>query len=317
MPLLLLVAGAWAWAEEPIQLEAHSSSRYGKTVPERIERLSRLFLGKRYLVDPLGEGEQGAFDRDPLYRCDAFDCTTYVETVLALSGSESKAGFEKFLLRLRYRGEQPRFQERNHFPDADWRPHLIQLGVVCDITDEIAGRTLPRAKSRIDKRRWFAALQPERIRVPAASASEIQELLAKARKEGESLKPVEVQIPYLPFQDLFERKPNGYLARTEVLDRIPSGAIFNVVRTRYTPSDKVGTELSIWHQGFLIRKNGALWVRHATHLGAGRVTEVPAVDFFLAEYLRKVNVGSKDHGLNLLGVLAPASKMPEAASFSR
>src|SRR5690606_32543867 len=66
-------------------LESHSAKKYGMSLPERVDKLSSIFLGSDYVGDPLGEGESGVYDRDPLYRFDAFDCTTYVETVLALS----------------------------------------------------------------------------------------------------------------------------------------------------------------------------------------------------------------------------------------
>ena len=39
------------------------------------------YLGAKYIRDPLGE--ELAPDTDPLIRTDAFDCTTFVETVMA------------------------------------------------------------------------------------------------------------------------------------------------------------------------------------------------------------------------------------------
>ena len=39
------------------------------------------YIGVRYATDPLGEMKSP--DADPLIRFDAFDCTTFVETVLA------------------------------------------------------------------------------------------------------------------------------------------------------------------------------------------------------------------------------------------
>src|ERR1035437_2644460 len=50
---------------------------------EILNQVSAALLGKPYQLGPLGEGKFGAEDPDPLYRLDAFDCTTFIETVMA------------------------------------------------------------------------------------------------------------------------------------------------------------------------------------------------------------------------------------------
>ncbi|MCL1785926.1 MAG: DUF1460 domain-containing protein, partial [Alphaproteobacteria bacterium] len=50
---------------------------------ENLGSISAGFIGKRYAADPLGEGT--GFDSDPVIREDAFDCVTFVETVMAMS----------------------------------------------------------------------------------------------------------------------------------------------------------------------------------------------------------------------------------------
>ena len=49
------------------------------------------YLGAKYIRDPLGEEKEP--DTDPLIRTDAFDCTTFVEYVVAamISGCEPAA----------------------------------------------------------------------------------------------------------------------------------------------------------------------------------------------------------------------------------
>ena len=69
------------------------------------------YLGARYILDPLGEAD--GYDSDPLVRYDAFDCTTFVETVLA-------DGDERRLSVIRYRDGVVAWENRNHFIETDW-----------------------------------------------------------------------------------------------------------------------------------------------------------------------------------------------------
>lgn len=69
------------------------------------------YIGTPYVADPLGE--MRAPDTDPLIRTDAFDCTTFVETVLA-NGDVEK------LNKIRYKNGEIDFVNRNHFIETDW-----------------------------------------------------------------------------------------------------------------------------------------------------------------------------------------------------
>lgn len=69
------------------------------------------YLGVKYLNSPLGEEKLP--DADPLIRFDAFDCTTFVETVVA-------GGKLKKLTDIRYKNGKVDFLSRNHFIESDW-----------------------------------------------------------------------------------------------------------------------------------------------------------------------------------------------------
>ena len=73
------------------------------------------YLGTQYIRDPLGE--QKLPDTDPLVRFDAFDCTTFVETVLA-DGDVEK------LNKIRYKDGEVDFLNRNHFIEYNPIPGL-------------------------------------------------------------------------------------------------------------------------------------------------------------------------------------------------
>ena len=69
------------------------------------------YLGAKYMRDPLGE--ERSPDTDPLIRYDAFDCTTFVETVMA-------GGDVANLNDIRYKNGNIDFMNRNHFIETDW-----------------------------------------------------------------------------------------------------------------------------------------------------------------------------------------------------
>ncbi len=99
-------------------------------------------VGVRYQNSPLGEGV--APDADPLMRFDAFDCTTFVETVLA-------DGDVKKLNKIRYKNDKVDFINRNHFIETDW------LKNNSDIVENVShkfGKTDIRTVV-IDKKSWF------------------------------------------------------------------------------------------------------------------------------------------------------------------
>ncbi len=98
------------------------------------------YINSKYLKDPLGE--EMAPDIDPLIRFDAFDCATFVETVLA------NDNFEK-LCKIRYKNGEVNFVSRNHFIETDW---LNNNGFenVSSAYGDVSVR-----KVVIDKKSWF------------------------------------------------------------------------------------------------------------------------------------------------------------------
>lgn len=77
-------------------------------------RIGDEYMGAKYVNDPLGEGR--APDSDPLIRDDAFDCTTFVETVVAHGDVDT-------LNKIRYKNSEIDFINRNHFIETDWLPN--------------------------------------------------------------------------------------------------------------------------------------------------------------------------------------------------
>lgn len=104
-----------------------------------VERLARLFVGKPYEAGTLeGDGEKVRVNLD------AFDCTTYVETVLALAYTAAEhrrtwRDFVESLERLRYRnGRADGYASRLHYPSA-WIIDNASRGNLRELTADIEG----------------------------------------------------------------------------------------------------------------------------------------------------------------------------------
>lgn len=123
------------------------------------------FLGARYINSPLGEG--CAPDSDPLIRFDAFDCTTFVETVMANGDIET-------LNQIRYKDGQIGFLNRNHFIESDWL--VNNLDRVQNVSADYAQTKVRRVI--IDKRSWFK----------------------KVHNIDTDFKPVAVELEYIPYE---------------------------------------------------------------------------------------------------------------------
>lgn len=80
---------------------------------DRLGMISSLFVGRPYLSAPLvGSSEE---PEQMVSRLDAFDCVTFVESVLALATSRQPADYERQLAALRYRRGRVAWLERNHY----------------------------------------------------------------------------------------------------------------------------------------------------------------------------------------------------------
>ncbi len=175
---------------------------------ERIEAFSDQFLGVPYEAAPLGEGVGAKYDQGPSYRFDAFDCTTFVETVTALALSQKAHDFPQWLRRIRYMEGKNQFLSRNHFPCGDWVPNNAAWGLLTDITETLAGPLGTLEVSAIEhKSSWVAHLPKEIIRIPNLSTSQRDQRYADLQREAALLSPQKVTLKYIPFEKLIIRKP--------------------------------------------------------------------------------------------------------------
>jgi len=151
---LIALAATPAWsAPSPGDLDPLLAGGVAQTsMAQRIEQITRPFLGAPYVLSPLGEGE--GKDPDPRLRLDAFDCTTFVETAIAMAAARNASELNDILDAVRYRGKQASFGARRHLIDAQWVPDLIAAGILQDVTAEIGRDRTIAEKFILTHDRW-------------------------------------------------------------------------------------------------------------------------------------------------------------------
>ncbi len=188
-----------------------------------------------------------------------FDCTTFTETVIALSKSNNAEEFFKNLIAIRYKNTGTTYFERNHFPEADWIPNNLEYGYLKDITQEVAQRSNVIAKTamkRIDRGRWLTQL--------IESGKENRTLASLAQSDWST--PVDVELGYVGLEDV-----------DVVLRQIPHGAVVNIVR-----EPRGSKPVLITHQGFVLQENGQTLIRHSS--ATGKIRTRPLRDYLRAMY---------------------------------
>lgn len=234
---------------------------------QRLLKVSSMFLGVAYGDSPLGEGPGREPDPDPLINFETVDCTTFIEQTMALSQASNLGEAMDWLAKIRYTGGAVDYVHRKHFMMAQWIPLNQKAGFIEDITRQVGGQEVRKIIKRLDAAAW-----------------------ERRRKRGTWPKLTPGQIPVgthglwvVPIEK----------AR-ELANRIPSGAILNVVRKDYR-----SIPVRISHQGIVVVKRKRRYLRHAGRAGYGKV-----VDELLETFLRRNQAYRKwpVEGINLLRV---------------
>lgn len=255
----------------------------------RLDKISKSFLGLPYgKGGPLGEGKDGRYDQDPLYRFDTFDCTTFVETVMALSFSRGVNEFETHQDQIRYTNGEVDYLKRNHFTDLQWIPENVKNGFMSEInTDVVDVSELKIAEATINFAGWLRSHKIQQIVIPDASIELKEDRLLELKNLSYQYQNQIAKLSYIPISTL--------IIRPWILDNIPNGSVVNFVRPNWDLTEAAGTHQNISHQGFLFRQNQILYLRHAST--SGKVEELPFI-----EYLKKFDGHPTLKGIHLMKV---------------
>jgi hypothetical protein len=218
------------------QLEvAIEEAQRSPAIADRIEQISRLFLGTPYGQYPLGEGS--GVEPQPRWRADMVDCQTYVETVLAMANAKNLAQAKALLDDIRYRSPPISFSSRNHFTEAQWLPANQAKGYLAEETSQI-DRAAPSAKLVLRREQWSKVKGLERL-----APAEIP--------EGKFF------IRYLPVAEARRRAA-----------RIAPGSVMLIVRAQ----DPLRV-VRVSHMALVVRGANGLVVRHASFGDEKKVIE--------------------------------------------
>lgn len=263
---------------------------------ERIDFFSRYFLGKPYLAGALGEGFAGEFDQSPLYRDDAFDCLTYVNTVMALAKAHDITHFKSLIKQINYYEGQVRYENRFHFMCQDWNRMNAQQNFVQDITQEWLDNNnqpvMVWSEALINKRNWFLKRQLADIKLLKPSNNlELQARLKKLHALAEQQPVIRSRISYVPLNQVLQ----DLTQNLTLLRRLPSVMIVEIVRPNWDLTEQIGTHLNVSHLGFAIWREAKqdYVFRHASLL-TQKVSEIS-----LSEYLRPYLNSPTIKGINL------------------
>ncbi|HEX4385143.1 MAG TPA: N-acetylmuramoyl-L-alanine amidase-like domain-containing protein [Myxococcales bacterium] len=223
------------------QLDVQVQKAHELPFPQRIDALSKLFLGVPYGEGPLGDGS--GVEPGPRWNTSAVDCQTYVETVLALANARNVGEAHNILDDIRYSGE-PSFGNRNHFTEAQWLPANLKKGYLTEETSRIDAKA-PTETLSLQKSEWS--------KVPA-----LKRLVPANIPDGD------YSVRYLPLAE----------ARAK-MKSFEAGSVVMVVREA-DPSRVV----RISHMGFVVpAAGGGLAVRHASTGSEHKVINEPLADF--------------------------------------
>lgn len=126
------------------------------TIAHRLHKIADLFLGCPYVIDPLIGGPE--VPEKLVVQFEAFDCVTFIESVLALAKSRSKTGFVTELKRTRYRDGVVDWRSRLHY-FSDWMRHNQKRGAIKMLMRGSGTRSIDTALSLIK------ALPARRVRI--------------------------------------------------------------------------------------------------------------------------------------------------------
>ncbi len=300
--LLFICFNSYAGQAQTIQEHANKTittlyhsieSTSNNSVLSRLDWFSAYFKNSPYVLGSLGEGESARYDQYPLYRTDAFDCDTYVNTVLALTLSNSLTTFQRCINNLRYSNGHVSYINRRHFTSLDWNATHQNRGILKDITLSIKDKNHHSVAlyvtTPIDKAMWYEHKTLTTIRIAGGTTKLKEQRLAELKDKMKKVPIHEITLPYIPFTALFstDKKPN-----LKLFAQIPNGAIIEIIRPHWDLRQEIGTFLDVSHLGFAFWQNNILYFRNAS--ASGKVIDQP-----LITYLQKATASPTIKGINI------------------
>lgn len=242
LPIPPLPPGPPPTSAIPADVLAKAIAVADRPLPERIDAISAMFLGKPYTLDGLGEGD--GTDPDPRARYDAFDCLGLVEEVVSLALAGDPSHSAEVRNRMRWGAGPIDYAHRRHFMELQWLPGNVADGFIEDTTTRY-GRT-NQIERTVTAATWATWRKRERF------------VLA-----DDQLPVGTISLDVLPLDEA-----------ARVASTLPTGAIVLTVRQdRNTP-------IWITHTGFVVHAaDGTAMLRDASRRSAMAVIDEDLVKY--------------------------------------
>lgn len=242
------------------------NSKDAQTLNGKVTAIGNYFLGEPYLLGALGEGPTGEFDKNPLYRTDAFDCMTFVSTMLALVEAHNLAEFRLAMLNINYHGDNATFFTRNHFTNLDWNLKNQHNGYLVDVTrkiGEVSGVRLAKLRTvMIDRPRWFASLSANTLKsFTLLSTQVVAQQLSSLHNLANKTTPKISNIYYLPLTSFSVSNTKPVEA---LFAEIPTPSVIEFVGGNKNVIGTIGTDLDVWHMGLVVKTARGLMLYEAS-----------------------------------------------------
>lgn len=230
---------------------------------DRVVKTADIFLNREVSLDPLGEGF--GLDPDPLISTTKFDCTTFVEVVLAISLSKNEGQVIQNLNKIRYKDGKVSYYNRNHFMVSDWIPENIKTGLLSpDLMHNVFPKeALKRGRRRLNKTTWF-----------------FHRVIDLLDKMGKGPKEIILALEEVPESNGRKEEADFLLAsyfreNTDEMDTmLPKVSVIMFIR------NMPNIPTLVTHMGLLVKEDAKLYLYHAPRRRPWRVSKELLEDYF-------------------------------------
>lgn len=216
---------------------------------DKLEVWSSLFLDTPYFLDPLGEGYHGKRDSKPLLDFTRVDCLSFVEQVMALAFSQRYDEVLSLLLRIRYRGGKPKFENRHYTMAKGWILSNVKAGFLEDVTAQaVSADFLQDISVGLRPKSYWERQHRKRF-----------EILGKHAPRGVA------KLNYIPIDALIQGSV-----------KLPVSGLMHIVSEIQHSSPYLVT-----HTGLLVKQKDVVYFRHASRSPTRQRVEDRVVEEYL------------------------------------
>lgn len=239
---------------------------------ELVLAATNTFLNRPFAYDYNGDGPGADFKSQAYDDSSHVDCMSLATMVLSMLVSPTSQALPTTLEHVRYQSGKVGYFSRHHFTSL-WNKANEEQGFLYDLTKNIKYADSTAAWHKLDMQLNL----PAWMHFQKKLLSKQQPLTAKQQQLWQQYynqsKKTSIDLSYIPVTELLPSAKSSQ----HLLQQIPGGSLVYFVTPHWDLRKLIGTEVEIMHIGFLVRKNGQLYLRHAAF--KKHVLDVPFADY--------------------------------------